>query len=47
MLCCWSMAGEMIIPKARAAEDRDWVFSESERGSFRSRVASTSPDFVP
>jgi hypothetical protein len=41
------MAGEMIIPKARAAEDRRTVLSESEPGSFRSRVLSTSQDLVP
>jgi len=42
-----TMAGEMIIPKGRTAEDRGRVFSESERGSFPSRVASTSQDLVP
>src|ERR1700732_4459551 len=31
---------------ARAAEDRGAVFSGSERGSFRSRVPSTSQDLV-
>lgn len=38
------VAVEMIIPKARAAEDRSTVFSESELGLFRARVPSTSQD---
>jgi hypothetical protein len=41
---------EVIVvnrPEARAAEGRGTVFSESERGSFRSRVPSTSQGLVP
>ena len=47
MLPRLAMAGKMIITKARAAEDRRRVLSESERGLFRSRVLSTSQDLVP